>query len=1076
MSRQIYAVCLKCLFFLVLLVSIGLPALGQSASSAAVSGIVQDTTDARISNASVKLINTDTGTESHSTTSRDGDFSIPSVLPGHYRLQIERNGFDTTQLTGITLNVGDNKNVIIRMKVGSSQQTITVDASGLNINTTDATVSTVVDRHFVENMPLNGRSFQSLILLAPGVVTNNPQTTVGLGQTGEFSINGQRTDANYYTVDGVSANNAVFAGDGSRASSAGGLATSSALGSTQALVSIDALQEFRINTSTYTAEYGRQPGGQIQFETRSGTNAFHGTAFDYLRNAIFDANNWFNDYGKLPKPAERQNDFGGVLGGPLTIPELYSGKDRTFFFFSYEGLRLSEPEPATVSYVPTNNPASPSPYGNLRNTVPAALQPVLNAFPLPNCTVAQDPQCIDDSAEGLSPYIISTSLPSSIDAISVRGDHVVAPWLRLFFRYGDTESSAVSSITVYKSLLDYSTRNYTLGADGTLFGTLSNQFRFNYSPTRAISTDQTTALGGGTPVDMLTLQGLDSGESFLELLSTKEYASILQGQIGTPQHQWNLVDTIGWLLGRDDFCAGIDYRRTTSYLNAGSLADTPYVAYLYFSPANTLSNNVNYAESQIAARQDPAFTNFSAFVQDEWRAKPRLRLSLGLRWELNPPPTVVSGVQQRTLNGSFNNPASLALAPSGTALYSTTYYNLSPRLGLAATLHNRPGHETVVRAGGGIYFDTGQSLEALIGANGPGAGLLAHYGTSFGKPASFPLPPNLINVPLAESLVPPYAAFYTVSQNLQLPYTYQWNAGLEQSLGSEQSVTIGYIGSNGRRLIELQQFTLAALNPSLTTIYRYQNGLSSSYNALQAQYKRRLSNGLQALVSYTWSHALDFQSADAGGLLPYQRGNSDFDVRSNFTAAVSYDLPSSYHDAWKHAVLSQWGLDLRFTARTAFPVEIEGPALTDPNTGNQYYGLLNYNNSLPLYLKQAGVPGGRVVNAAAFSTPLAGQTGNAPRNFVRGFGENEVNLAIRREFPLYEQVHLLFRAEAFNILNHPNFGFINANCGNPPGGETCTNPTFGQATSTLANSLGGLAPIYQQGGPRSMQFALKLRF
>jgi hypothetical protein len=343
LSRQICAVYLKCLFSLVLMVSTGLPALGQSASSAAVNGIAQDTSDARIPNASVKLINTDTGTESNSTTSKDGNFSIPSVLPGHYRLQIEREGFDTTQLTGIILNVGDNKSVIIRMKVGSSQQTVTVDASGININTTDASVSTVVDRKFVESMPLNGRSFQSLILLAPGVVTNSPQTSVNQGATGEFSINGQRTDANYYTVDGVSANNGVFAGNsGSQASSSGGLPAASALGSTQALVSVDALQEFRINTSTYSAEYGRQPGGQIQFETRSGTNQFHGTTFDYLRNTIFDANNWFNDYATPPiaKPAERQNDFGGVLGGPLSIPRLYSGRDKTFFFFSYEGLRL----------------------------------------------------------------------------------------------------------------------------------------------------------------------------------------------------------------------------------------------------------------------------------------------------------------------------------------------------------------------------------------------------------------------------------------------------------------------------------------------------------------------------------------------------------------------------------------------------------------------------------------------------------------------------------------------------------------------------------------------------------------
>jgi hypothetical protein len=317
MSRQIYAVCLKCIFSLVLLLSMGLPALGQS-SSAAVNGIVQDTTDARIPNASVKLINTDTGTESNSKTSKDGGFVIPSVLPGHYRLQIERDGFDTTQLTGITLNVGDNKQVIIRMKVGSSKDTVTVDASGLTINTTDASVSTVIDRNFVQNMPLNGRSFQSLLTLAPGVAQVPAPASLGVGNNvgmnGEIVVNGQRTESNYFTVDGVSANTGANpTAFGSGAGTAGAVPGETALGSTQSMVSIDDLQEFRATTSTYSAEYGRTPGGQFSFSTRSGTDELHGSAFDYFRNDAMDASNWFNNYLGESKGKERQNDFGAAL-------------------------------------------------------------------------------------------------------------------------------------------------------------------------------------------------------------------------------------------------------------------------------------------------------------------------------------------------------------------------------------------------------------------------------------------------------------------------------------------------------------------------------------------------------------------------------------------------------------------------------------------------------------------------------------------------------------------------------------------------------------------------------------------
>jgi hypothetical protein len=413
MSRQIYAVYLKCLFSLVLLLSIGLPVLGQSSSSAAVNGIVQDTTDARIPNASVKLINTDTGTESNSKTNKDGGFVIPSVLPGHYRLQIERDGFDTTQLTGITLNVGDNKNVIIRMKVGSSKETVTVDGSGATINTTDGSVSTVIDRQFVANIPLNGRSFQDLISLTPGVVTQSPQTS---GQTpgynGDFSVNGQRTESNYYTVDGVTANVSGGIGSGFTGPSTGGvLGASTALGTTQSLLSVDALQEFRVESSSYSAEYGHSPGGQFALVTRSGTNAFHGTVFDYLRNNFFDANNWFNDHYGDPQPALRQNDFGGTLGGPVRIPKLYNGKDRTFFFASYEGLRLDQPTAAIIQYVPDLF---------LRQQAAPAIQPILNAFPIPN-GIDYGTSTNPSLAQFIEPY----SSPSSIDSTSIRLEAVV---------------------------------------------------------------------------------------------------------------------------------------------------------------------------------------------------------------------------------------------------------------------------------------------------------------------------------------------------------------------------------------------------------------------------------------------------------------------------------------------------------------------------------------------------------------------------------------------------------------------------------------------------------------------------
>jgi hypothetical protein len=246
---------------------------------------------------------------------------------------------------------------------------------------------------------------------------------------------------------------------------------------------------------------------------------------------------------------------------------------------------------------------------------------------------------------------------------------------------------------------------------------------------------------------------------------------------------------------------------------------------------------------------------------------------------------------------------------------------------------------------------------------------------------------------------------------------------------------------------------------------------------LQVQFQRHLSGGLQALASYTWSHALDFGSYNS--LLSYVRGNSDFDIRHNFSAAVSYDPPSHLQNHFARAVLSHWGFDNRFAARTAFPVTLTGPQAIDPATGKRVNVGLDLVPGAPLYVYGPQYPGGRAINVNAFSLPPgcdpsncpALTAGNAPRNFVRGFGAWQMDLAVRREFPIFERLKLQFRAEAFNVLNHPNFGSINANYCSP--GPGCT---FGQATQTLAQSLGTLSPLYQIGGPRSMQFALKLVF
>src|SRR5437588_1120028 len=444
-----------CIVVCALLCMLGLSnALFAQTDVAEVTGRVMDPNGAVIIEATVTAKNVDTGVETVVQTNQEGIYRFASLTPGNYEFTVSKHGFKVIVKPGVTLHVADNISMNFNMVVGALTESVTVQAGVSNINTTDASISTVVDQSYVANMPLNGRSFQDLILLTPGVVTQTPQSPGTRGTTGEFSINGQRTESNYYTVDGVSANigsaSGGFSGywNTSGGGASGSVAGSTALGTTQALISVDELQEFRVQSSTYSAESGRNPGGQISFETKSGTNLWHGTASDYLRNGYVDAQDWFNNYLRVPEPAVRQNDFGGTLGGAIR-------KDKTFFFVSYEGLRLSAPQPATPNLVPDLCLRSTTTTCDLGvAAAPSVLQPVLNAYPVPNgsefykpCdTTSGDPNCptsgplTGQEATGLARYIASWANPSSINSTSVRFDHVFKDRLKLFFRFSNTTS------------------------------------------------------------------------------------------------------------------------------------------------------------------------------------------------------------------------------------------------------------------------------------------------------------------------------------------------------------------------------------------------------------------------------------------------------------------------------------------------------------------------------------------------------------------------------------------------------------------------------------------------------------
>ena len=1072
------------------------PSSYAQSSTATLSGTVEDQKRALLPGASIALTNVDQKTQRLATTNSEGAFVFPLLPPGRYSLTATREGFAPVEIKDVVLNVNDQVAIRIQLNIGTITQAVEINSTSL-VDESPA-ITTVVDRQLLENLPLNGRSFQQLITLTPGVVL----TRASAANAGQFSVNGQRADSNYFTIDGVSGNISASGSLITGQAAAGALPGLSATGGSNNLVSVDALQEFKIQTSSYAPEFGRMPGAQVQILTRSGTNDFHGSVFNYLRNEVFDANDWFNNSLRITKPALRQNDFGGVLGGPILLPRFgeggrqpgYNGRNRSFFFFSYEGLRLRVPTTANT-LVPSLS---------VRQSAPESIRPFLNAFPIPTGPAA---------ANGLAEFSAAYANPSSLDATSIRLDHRVNDRVSLFGRYSYSPSESVTRGGSFSlnslNTTAITTQTLTTGATFIINRNIYNELRANYSRNNAQGFRRLDEFGGAVvPADSLLFPSFASSQDaqFQFTINAATQTNFLVGSIADNlQRQINLVDNLAIAPGHHQLKFGVDYRRLSPvygprlYAQTVSFSGIGITAPGVPAPSGSLlsgrvaSGNV-VAES---SRRFPIFTNFSVYGQDAWRATSRLTLTYGLRWEYNPPPSEAAGNDPFTLTG-LDNPSTLALAPRGTPLYNTTYTNFAPRIGGAYRLFQTPGRETVLRGGFGIFYDLGTGAAGEAFASFPfTARRTINPGTPFPLSASFAAPPT-------PSVNPPIGFMVVFEPDLELPRTYQSTFTVEQSLGANQSVSASYLGAVGRRLLRQERIfplrttpanpNFAALTDSVDVI---RNTATSDYHAMQLQFQRRLSRGLQALASYTWSKSLDIASDDASSNTPSgkldprnDRGPSDFDVRHAFNAAMTYNIPTPSVGKIGSILLRDFAVDTIFTARSATPVNV---------TVTRDIGFGNFNlrpdliPDIPLYIDDPTAPGGMRFNDSVvagnvrqrgpFSVPAEARQGTLGRNSLRGFPVYQVDLSIRRQFNFTEQVNLLFRTEFFNIFNHPNFGdpfptfaSVGAN------GQPIFNPLFGRSRMMLGRSLGsggvngGFNPLYQIGGPRSIQFALKLQF
>ncbi len=1019
-----------------LLLLLLLPLLSAQEFSASLTLHISDPANARVPGANAVLISAERGVEYAASSDARGSVAFGALPPGDYELRLSKTGFREIRISRISLAVRDRQTLQLELTVAQENASVTVTARAEGINT-DPSIGVSMDQEYFRHLPLNGRSAESLVLMAPGV-TSASGGRGGIG--GGFNANGLRSNMNYYTLDGVSINSAV--GGGAPLGGPGGGAPGGAGGggASTDLISVDAMQELRVQTSPFAPEFGRSPGAQISMTSRSGTNEVHGSLFYYFRNEKLEANDWFANSRSLPRGKLRQNRPGGTIGGPII-------RNRTYFFASYEGLRLVTPN-SIVTSVPDLDS---------RRGVAPSLRPFLNAFPLPNGPALD---------EGAAEFNAVVANPSSSDSASLRLDHAWDASNTLFARYSVTPSSVDSRGGALSAPNIRTNRNSrsqvaTVGWSRSLSSTLLNDLRVNISNSRSSSFSVMDGFGGATPLTDAQIfpAGIarENAEFSLQVLGL---GGISSGSSGSnAQDQINIVNTVTHVSGEHTQKAGIDFRRIMPTNRRPGYNQSAVFNGISGTPGALLSgaaSNIQVTSNVEAVY--PVYTNLSAYWQDSIRAAQRTTLTFGLRWDLNPAPGVREGEKPLALgdNGEVTQDR---------GLYNTRWFDIAPRIGLAYQMDTTPGREMVARMGIGLFYDVGYGASSGAFGGAPYSNARTISLASFPLDAADAAPPILP----AER---PYGQLTAADRDLRSPLITQWNFTIERYFRSSQVLSIGYSASTGRRLLRTET------QPSFTGDYALlriaTNGATSDYHGLQVQFRRRFSAALQTQFSYTYGHSIDSSSNDAGfgGFATLfsggQRGSSDYDIRHNLNWSGSYRL------------LKGWYADWVATYRTGLPFDVQGlssetsdsSASPTNRRGGVFAQVRPDYNGQPLWLDDPSAPGGRRLNRDAFEAPEGFAQGNLGRNAIRGFNASQIDIALRRQFRLREGWQAHVAVQGFNVLNQ-------ANVANPTPneGSNLASPTFGLVNRTLGQIPGGGAnAIYRNGGPRSVELSLRIQF
>ena len=1056
-------------------------------------GTVSDPNGAVVAGAKVTARNTSTGLERSTTTDEAGNYTIPELPIGPYEVRVEQTGFANAVVSSVIVAVASERRIDVNLTV-AGQQNVVVIAPSVQAETTTNTLGGTITAKSAADLPINGRDFTKFLVMVPGATGDPSGATDSPGSFGLFSANGNRGRANNYLLDGTDMN------DGYRNLPA--INEAGVFGTPATILPIEAISEAAI-LSNFEAEYGRNSGAIVNIVTKSGTNNFHGSLFEFFRNNKLDARNFFN-----PKPDPqtqfRNNQFGGAVGGPIK-------RDRTFFYFAYEGQRERVGLNSTAR-VP--DPREIAALGGPTNPVIARLL-ARNPWPAPN-----RPLPLFDNS-GTPNLFVTTPASNDVDSLIAKIDHSFNKDNQLTGRYfyGTSDQSFPLAILAGNILPGYNTVTPTkvhlvsISYLKILSSTKVNELRFGFNrfkegffPQDSDFDPRSIGLNTGITNDQ------DFGLPQIRIQDDLGIANV-GATLSVPRARtdinYQIIDNFSWKLNKHDLKFGYEFRRTT----VDQFFDAGYRGRLDFaSLADFLSGTLSGGRAARGNSSRFTFQNsHAAYLQDTFRWRPDFTLNLGVRWDY-------FGVidEKNHLLSNLDPVKGLVQvgSPGLPRLYDRDWNNFSPRLGLAWNVHGNS--KTVVRAGWGLFYDA-FSQDFFAGQ--------LPFNTFNPGPAFNPVGPSPIlfsfsTVDTIQNNVPIFTDFldsdvFAVDPNLRTPYVQNYNLNIQRELFRNAVFEIGYVGSHGTRLFRYRDIN-QPVNPSVSSARPFDNGpfapsggtffyvnqlettAISNYNALQTSFSLRDRRGFTVQANYTWSHSIDNASdgqdyvanatqPDNSFCTKCEKANSNFDGRHRFVVAASYALPNLFES---HPRLGNgWQLNTVVTVRSGNPFHLtlfddynntgeffpRPDLIGDPYAGthapDQFINLAAFK--VPCTLDPSGD------GSAASCIPGTWHFGSLGRNALRGPGYQNVDFSIFKDTKLTENLRMQLRAEVFNIFNHPNF----SNPLLPSFAADMTSsidPVTGHGTGflpiTVTPDVGIGNPFLGGGGPRDIQLAVKFIF